>query len=255
MVYAFAEHWRRAGHTVITHRGSAEPPPGDVAILHLDVTVVPAEYHPLLSRYRRVLNGKVLDISKRAYSQHLLSRGDGSWRGPVIVKTNTNFLGRPEAFINEAARRAGRTPPLPPTYLARGYPVFDSLAQVPEAIWANPDAVVERFLPERDEQGRYCVRVWTFFGERERCVKWHAREKIVKASNTVERTPLEPPRELRAWRERLGFDFGKFDYVVHEGKELLLDANRTPSFPTEQSPNALAAAADLAAGIDGFLAS
>ena len=42
---------------------------------------------------------------------------------------------------------------------------------------------------------------------------------------------------------------------VHAGRgtEVLLDANRTPSFPTEQSPNAVAAAADLAAGIDGFL--
>ena len=110
-------------------------------------------------------------------------------------------------------------------------------------------------MPEHDEQGRYCVRVWTFFGQRERCVKWHAHEPFVKASNTVERTPLEPPRGLRVWRERLGFDFGKFDYVVHEGKELLLDANRTPSFPTEQSPNVLAAAADLAQGVEGFLAS
>ena len=34
--------------------------------------------------------------------------------------------------------------------------------------------------------------------------------------------------ELRAWRERLRFDFGKFDYVYHGERFVLLDVNRTP---------------------------
>ena len=28
-------------------------------------------------------------------------------------------------------------------------------------------------------------------------------------------------------REQMGFDYGKFDYVIHEGKPILLDANKT----------------------------
>ena len=53
---------------------------------------------------------------------------------------------------------------------------------------------------------------------------------IVKAANIVRRDyDLPIPDKLRAMREELGFDYGKFDYVVADGEVALLDANRTPT--------------------------
>jgi hypothetical protein len=97
-------------------------------------------------------------------------------------------------------------------------------------VWGVPGLVVERFLPER-EGPDYCVRVWTFFGDRERSVRWIAPDPIVKASNMTRREEVEVPEAIRAWRSRLGFDFGKFDYVRHGERWVLLDVNRTPTYP------------------------
>ena len=69
-------------------------------------------------------------------------------------------------------------------------------------------------------------------------------------------TALEPttvPEVLRAERERLGFDFGKFDFVVHEGEVVLLDANRTPTGAAAISTYQSEQAAKLALGINSFL--
>jgi hypothetical protein len=58
------------------------------------------------------------------------------------------------------------------------------------------------------------------------------------------------PESLRAERERLGFDFGKFDFVYHDGKAILLDANKTPVMArsTEITPRLL----HLADGLNDF---
>jgi len=64
--------------------------------------------------------------------------------------------------------------------------------------------------------------------------------------------PVAVPDELRAERSRLGFDYGKFDFVVHEGRAILLDANRTPSAPPP-SPEVDASNVHLAGGIDSLL--
>ena len=60
------------------------------------------------------------------------------------------------------------------------------------------------------------------------------------------------PDERRAERERLGFDYGKFDFVVREGKAILLDANKTPGSPPP-SPEIDASNADLARGLHSML--
>jgi hypothetical protein len=39
----------------------------------------------------------------------------------------------------------------------------------------------------------------------------------------------EEPDELREIRRSLGFDFGKFDYSIVNGRVVLYDRNRTPS--------------------------
>lgn len=61
------------------------------------------------------------------------------------------------------------------------------------------------------------------------------------------------PPELRAERERLDFDFGKFDFVVHEGEPLLLDANRTPGMAQAIQPLIAKGAPNLAEGLNALL--
>lgn len=39
----------------------------------------------------------------------------------------------------------------------------------------------------------------------------------------------EPPPELVAFRRQWRLDYGKIDYVVHDGAVVILDVNRTPT--------------------------
>jgi len=209
-------------------RVSAGPDAGsaDAAILHVDATHVPEAYLALASRYPVAINFRAGDISKRRIGKGLLRRGD-DWPGPVIVKTDLNCHGRPEAVANARAAQAGRPAPYAEVVKFDDYPIIASLAEVPDSVWDDERLIVQRFLPERDSEG-YALRVWIFAGGRERCSRLVSPDPIVKADNVVSRRLVDVPPELRAERERLGFDFGKFDFVVHEGEPILLDVNRTP---------------------------
>lgn len=249
MMHAFAEHWRQRGHRVHIHHGVDDPPAGDLAVVHVDLTVVPQAYRRLAARYPRALNSRVLDVSKSRFSQDLLDRY-ADWIGPVIVKTEANYGGKPEQLYRSVAEATGQQADFDAGPVAESYPVYAALREVPEVVWRTPGLVVERFLPERDGQD-YCLRVWTFLGDRERSVRWRAAEPIVKAHNMTGRDMVEVPDEIRAWRERLGFDFGKFDYVRYGERWVLFDVNRTPSYPRASvGPNPLDA---LSQGIESCL--
>jgi hypothetical protein len=215
----------------------------------VDLTVVPPAYLQLLRRYPRTVNAAVADVSKRRFSADLLDRYS-DWIGPVIVKTDRNFGGKPEQLLRSIAEHVGKTGDIAAGTVAESYPVYGSLRLVPQAVWDDAGLIVERVLPEREGDG-YALRVWTFLGDRDRSVRWRAREPIVKAANMTGRDPVEVPDELRAWRQRLGFDFGKFDYVRYGERWVLIDVNRTPSYPrVSQGPDPLAA---LAEGVEAFL--
>ena len=96
------------------------------------------------------------------------------------------------------------------------------------------------------------MRVWGFFGERERCTRYCGREPVVKSADILAREAAPVPDELRAERARLGFDYGKFDFVLVDGKAVLLDANRTPSAPPP-GKEMDASNARLAGGLDAML--
>jgi hypothetical protein len=195
----------------------------------------------------------LLDISKRTFSQQIVQPGD-DWDGPVMVKTDANFRGKPELVIAQRAARAGVPLDGPPTKGLREYPVFASLRKVPEHVWRQPHLIVEKFLPERDERGRFCLRVWSCLGDRDRSVRWRGPEPMVKAPGTVEREEgLPVPEELRAWRRRLGVDFGKLDFVLYEGRWVLLDVNKTPTYSRRHEGAGPHPLAELAGGIDDYL--
>jgi len=245
-------YWSAAGHRVLVHEGPATPPPADVAILHVDLSVVPPAYPEALRRYPVVLNARTGDIRKRTISRQLVRRDDG-WRGPVVVKTDLNCAGAPEWRLQQMAAAAGvrvARPLRPPT---GDYEIFDRVADVPPAVWDDDDLVVERFLAERDERGYY-GRFWTFFGDRGYCSRVLGRRPLVKGQDTIERVLVEVPDEIRALRREFGFDYGKFDFTVHDGRPVLLDVNRTPSFPANPNLSGAirAGLAELAKGIDAF---
>ena len=222
--------------------------PGDVAILHVDCTFVDADYIALGAHYPITINFGASDISKRRVSGAQLSQ-DADWTGPVIVKTNLNYGGRIEAAHNDRAMKAGRPPPHAAVKPVDDYTILPSVAAVEASVWEDASMVVDRFLPEVDEEG-FAMRTWVFMGQRERCSRHVSKDPVVKAYGSIRRTPVEIPDALRAERARLGFDYGKFDFVMQDGRPILLDANRTPG-RSPASGQVLQAGLDLLA--DGLL--
>ena len=245
--------WLDAGHELSLVEGLGQWPEADLAIMHVDLSVVPVAYREAAKRYPVVVNGAAVDVRKRLVSRNLVSRHD-EWKGPVIVKTDLNYSGIPEKRAAERFRADGTPSDLPPGPIVsttRPYAVLPSTSEVPAEIWNNPGFVVERFLPEQDARG-YWLRAWVFFGDRERCTRYRGTHPVVKSATIVDREPAPVPEELRAERRRLGFDYGKFDFVVRDGRAILLDANRTPSAPPP-NPDIAASNAHLAGGIEFLL--
>jgi hypothetical protein len=252
LAHSLAVFWRERGHRVVVHAGRENLPAADLALLHVDLTVVPEPYRQLLDSYPRVLNAAVLDVSKRRISRQLVTGPDDAWHGPVVVKTDANYGGLPEQSLRRSAGEAGVRTAIPDAIALEDYPVFPDAHAVPSRVWSMPELVVERFLPERDSRGFY-MRHWTFLGDRERSNRYRAAVPIMKSSDIIDGEPVPVPDEIRAWRDRLGFDFGKFDYVVHDGRCVLLDVNRTPGSPDALIAAERASFQSLADGIGAFL--
>ena len=87
--------------------------------------------------------------------------------------------------------------------------------------------MIERFVPEIQD-GLYCLRSHHFLGAHGACVLRKSVHPIINASTSISREEVDPDPEIVALATQMRFDFGKFDYVVHEGKAILLDTNKTP---------------------------
>lgn len=260
-VRLLADRWREQGIEVRELRGPERFEDADIAVQHVNLTVVPEDYVRLANCYPVVVNGRVVDISKSVISSHLVGPKD-DYPGPVIVKTDCNFGGRhEEALHDEGSRvtklwqkllkrlpwRSGRLTAT--TRTLKHYPIFASLKDVPEEVFTNPHLVVEKFLPEfRD--GCYWLRKYLFLGDRHVGSTSSSRDPVVKVSNSLANETIPVPEELHTMRARLGFDYGKFDYVVRAGRLVLLDTNRTPTYRgTVPSERVVGIARTLADGI------
>ena len=252
MVKGCFDAWRRAGHSIQAAYGVPWGLEADVVFVHVDVSVVPEEFRRFAAQFPVGINRGATDIRKRVVSRNLLQQGD-KWDGQVIVKSDLNFGGAREWHHNSMALRRKRPPPYPSVKTILSYQIYPSIDAVPQNIWADPLYVVERFLPERDDRG-YWLRCWVFFGDVERCNRYCCSEPIVKGTNVIAKEQVPVPDELRIERERLGFDYGKFDFVVHDGQVVLLDANRTPSGAANISDFLQSDGHRLASGIDSLLA-
>ncbi len=233
-----ASHWRALGHRVTVARGPrAVPHDADFGILHVDATRIDPSYAAALARCKATINAATLDISKRRISSNLVRKGDG-YTGPVIVKTDANHAGVKEVDLavargglpGLALRIRNKLPWFCRTRLKlKDYRIFDSPGRVPWPVWMNRDLVVERLFTER-RGSLFLLRCWLFFGDRGFAYEYESDEPIITARNVKRITFDKPiPDDLREFRRRLNFDFGKFDFVQIDGRSVLFDANRTPT--------------------------
>jgi hypothetical protein len=221
---------------------------GDVAILHVDSTFTPMEYITFARSFPICLNAGATNISKRYISGAVLRNGE-HWKGPVIVKSNLNCSGVPELRLIKRARSGGKRPPYPVEPIVASYTIYQSVNEVPPDAFGDQNLVVEKFLPEIDRDG-YATRFWVFCGDGERCTRYVSTDQLVKGANVVRRESISVPEELRLRRIELGFDFGKFDFVMYEGKAVLLDANKTPFRPPNLSQLSERQISDMANGFE-----
>lgn len=232
-VFQLALRWQRDGHEVIPVFGTGRFVPADVAILHIDLSVVPEPYLAFAARYPLCMNRSVRDIRKRHVSRQAVRPGDG-WDGPVILKSDLNAAGGPDRInagrwhrtLASVRRRllalAGRQA----TDSVADYRVFDRIDQVPPRLARHPDAFIERFLPER-EGALYLTRSMVFVGTAFTCQLLRAPDPIVRISNAISVEECQPHPDMVRLSREMGYDYGKFDYVMHGGRPVLIDANKT----------------------------
>lgn len=230
----------------ITH-GHRKLVSADLAILHVDATVVDPEYTALAKRYPRTINLDIRNIRKSLISGAALSRG-AVWDGAVIVKTDLNARGAPEFYHNKVAALRGKPAPHPQVTALRDYVLFESARDVPDEVWSDSQLVVEKFMPEPDPRG-FALRTWCFMGKRETCSRCVSTEPVVKGASIIARELVDVPDELRHVRARLGFDYGKFDFVLHDGRPILFDANFTPTVPENLTDELAISAKEFARGL------
>lgn len=228
-----ASYWKAAGHDVICVFGTQVYIPADIAILHIDLSLVPQRFIDFANRYPLCLNTQAVDIRKSTISSQLLRQND-DYNGQVIVKTNENSGGVPERVNGNGWTRAARQfrqfhLRMQDRIVIRKpseYRVFARLDDVPDEVFSRTDLVVERFLPERDGEF-YCTRAYLFLATGQSCQMTVSRNPIVSVGNSERFVECDIHPSVIAWRQQLGFDYGKFDYVIHEGQVVLLDANKT----------------------------
>lgn len=231
----FAEHWLEQGHRVLAANHCDNLPDADVAILHVDTTEVEQKYLDAMEKFPLTINAGVGNISKELYSNALVTQ-ESDYAGKVIVKTRANFGGLSEydKAMKEKKQKGHIDPDIPwedKEYLLE-YPVFDTIQDVPSGVWNNDKLMVEKFLPEKLDEETYQLRIWIFFGDHEIHYRNFSSDPIIKNRNVSGYEMLDNddvPEELRAVRAQLNMDYGKFDYVLHDGKPILYDVNKTPN--------------------------
>ncbi|MBK8725267.1 MAG: hypothetical protein IPL96_04200 [Holophagaceae bacterium] len=248
-VMGLAEVWREQGHEVRCLFGTGTRVEADLVFVHVDLSVVPDAYLEFAAEYPVSVNGRVKDIRKSAFSEQLLGPEDG-WEGPVIVKSDRNYAGLPEAWRGVPRLDGSGLTPVFPSSMA--YRIYAGLRAVPPAAFACPDLVVERFLPE-EEDGLYHVRCYEFLGNREACVRNVSTHPIVKLATVVARESIQPHPDIVALRRRLDFDYGKFDYVERDGRAVILDLNKTTGMSPSAGPMLDADRRIRAEGLYAFL--
>ncbi|MCE0482852.1 MAG: hypothetical protein LV479_01285 [Methylacidiphilales bacterium] len=262
LVREMIPHWKAAGFEIRELFGIRKFVPADTLYMHVDLSVVPPDYLAFAHRYPRVINGRITDIRKRLYSQIQVRRGDG-YKGQVLVKTSHNYGGGPEAllrskswgidFFHRAYRAVARRSKNSPYQIRtrEQYRIYPSVDEVPDEILNSPELVIEKYLPER-EGGRLRLRYYFFLGDHEvSASKLSGDPLCLKGTQTFDENEI--PDEIRQVRKRMGLDYGKIDYAIHEGKPVFFDVNKTQGvLPNGASDFQKEIARRLAGGLRSF---
>lgn len=269
----FIKQWEKQGYLVQSTFGTRKRIAADIVINHVDLTVTPPAYTDYFKNYRHKINTGITDISKNVVSNCILKPGT-AYTGPVIVKTNQNCGGLREENIRKASlillkyahkiksafsarfsqtAKSNDTVPFSGKTKSRdknietiknwrrvkmlhnkNYPIFDSTRHLPAGIWENEHLVVEKFMPELDNNRNYICRYLYFLGNKSFCVITRSKKPIAK-SHIIDRQIIAgpEPEELATFRKTFKMDYGRLDYTVVDGKINLFDANRTPAFSPE----------------------
>ena len=246
LINELMKHWGHKGYKICILKGTKHRPPLDLLINHVDLTTLPPEYCHLIKHYPNVVNGKILDISKRKVSKQLLNK-NSDYQGSVIVKLNQNSSGIPEIAHSIPNGAILLRKEIHEVKKATNHIVFPSIKSVPEKYLFNEKYVIEKYLPEMEGKMFY-LRVCIFFGDNYVCAKVGSRSGVIKGQNVVSRELVEAPKSLIATLKEMGFDYGKVDFGIHNGEIVIYDTNRTPGHSSNNVQNALL----LADGIDGF---
>lgn len=230
-----SKRWEQEGIDIVVVKGvNQKLPEADLAILHTDITAVGEDYIRIINQYPLVINGAVTDISKTTFSDLIVHKSD-AYNGKVIVKTNANFGGMRERKkkLDEGDWQSTIEIQRPWRRVEwmEEYPVFNSAGDVPSGVWRNDKLVVEKFLPEQNSQGEYLLKMWVFLGDQGIYYQAVSPEPIIKSHNLIRREFFDVkdvPESIREVRANLGFDYGKFDFAMHQGEPVLYDVNRTP---------------------------
>jgi len=256
------QFWVPEGRRVLVHQGLKPPPAADLAILHVDLTVVPEAYVALARHYPCCLNVRVTDVSKRRISRHLVG-ADDAYDGPVMVKHDRNHGGDAErrlrlaeggrfARLREAALRW-----LPRAWGGAGgwnYQVFERRSKVPGWVWRDRELIVERLFTEKHGEF-FLLHQWQFLGPCSLVSTLLGTTPLVKRFDGQQRLPKHHQVPPALWQRRaeLGMDFGKLDFVLHEGEPVLFDVNPTPHWGTRTVVDGMTwNTGVMAAGIDAF---
>lgn len=252
-ISGLADVWRNDGHTVSNIFGTGKFIDADLILVHVDLSVVPDEYISFARQYPIALNDHLRDIRKSTFSSYLLKPHD-DYRGQVLVKSNLNCAGIPESFRMKkgflqrlTARLTGSDSFSEPA----DYLVYESLREVPRKWFRSKDVVVQRFCPEREE-GLYHVRIYSFLGDSYTCVRLASSSPIVNDRSFVHSESVEVHPEIEKMRRELKFDYGKFDYVLHNGEPVLLDINKTTGAAGNVTPQIQAMRVHRARGIYSY---
>jgi hypothetical protein len=234
-IHGMMKYW--AEHNILLEPifgPSTKRPFVDLMFVHVNLSVVPSSYLDYASQFPIVLNGKISDIRKSVVCDHLINASNSSsqYQGPVIIKSDLNAAGLPEAKADhKIVRRLKKAyqwikPPALKINKQQDYQIFSSLRNVPDACFLDKKIVIQKFFPEV-EDGFYHVRSYSFLGGRHSCMRISSADPVIHLGNGKKIEVVEPHPEIIAIRQKLNMDYGKLDYVLHNGIPILFDVNKT----------------------------
>jgi hypothetical protein len=237
LISLLADRWAAEGHHIEFVSGYRGFRPADLALLHVDLSVVPRKYVSFARQYPIVLNNKILDIRKSRISPNLVGP-NSNYLGQVIMKTDLNAGGYPEYACEWYPVKEQRThmrlwrklkfnifgaepPPMP----GKQYQIFDNIKKIPKKMLSRPGYVIEKFFPEIQD-GLYFTRRCYVLGNRAITHRMGNPNPLGGGFAPVFEW-IDNSAEILNIAKSFRLDYGAIDYTVCEGEANFFDINKT----------------------------